>query len=554
MTDEAGVPPPAKLRTASTLLASGTVVSRALGFIKVAVLAAAIGQLGSASADAFALANQLPNNIYALIAGGVLSAVLVPKVVAASRSTDGGAAFVNKIVTLGIVLFAGVTLVATLLAPALIGLYSESSSGGPGFTPQAFSLATAFAYLCLPQIFFYAIYSLLSEILNARNVFGPFTWAPVLNNVVAIAGLAVFMILFGQAERNSDVDVWTGGSILLLAGTATLGVAAQAMVLFFFWKRAGLRFRPDFHWRGVGLSATGKAAGWLFGMVLVTQLAGIIQNRVASLASGDSASISTLQASWLIFMLPHSVIAVSIATAYFTRMSNHATRGNLALVRSDLSSSLRGIGLLIVFSAVTLAVVAYPFARFFETEFTKVAATGNVVLAFLPGLVLFSALFLVQRVFYALGDTRTPFILQCIQSVIFVVGALFCAFLPSEWIAVGIAGVTTIAGGTQAIIALLLARRRLGGTGGLLVSVRYLQYLVLSLVAGAAGLGVLILLGGYSAAGFAQSGRLEALISISLVGLVMAAVYFTLLTIFRNPELATVTGPLWKRIRRQEAE
>ncbi|MEO6941817.1 MAG: murein biosynthesis integral membrane protein MurJ [Terrimesophilobacter sp.] len=554
MSEPAEILQPVRLGAASVLLASGTIVSRILGFLKVAVLAAAIGQLGSASADAFAVANQLPNNIYALIAGGVLSAVLVPQVVKASRGADGGSAYINKIVTVGVVGFAAVTLIATLLAPALVDLYSQSTSGGPGFTPAAHALATSFAYLCLPQIFFYAMYSLLSEVLNARNVFGPFTWAPVLNNVVAIVGLVVFMVLFGQAQQNSAVSAWSGSGILLLAGTATLGVAAQAIVLLFFWKRAGLRFRFDFQWKGVGLSTTGKAAGWLFGMILVTQLAGIVQSRVASLASGNAASISTLQASWLIFMLPHSIVAVSIATAYFTRMSGHATRGDLPAVRSDLSSSLRGIGLLIVFSAVALAVVAYPFARFFETEYSKVAATGNVILAFLPGLVLFSALFIVQRVFYALGDTRTPFIMQCVQSVLFVAGALACTQLPNDWIAVGIAGVTTVAGGTQAIIALYLVRRRLGGSGGRHIAARYAQYFGLALVAGVAGFGLLLLLGGFSASGFAQSGRVEALLSIAIVGVLMSAIYLGLLALVRSPELAAVAQPLIHRLRRRGTE
>ncbi len=554
MSESDGIIRTTKLGTASALLASGTIVSRVLGFVKVAVLAAAIGQVGSSSADAFAIANQLPNNIYALVAGGVLSAVLVPQVVKASRGPDGGTKYINKIVTLGVIVFAAVTVVATLLAPALVDLYSASSSNGGGFTPQAYSLAYAFAYLCLPQIFFYALYSLLSEVLNARNVFGPFTWAPVVNNIVAIAGLVVFMSLFGVAQQNSDVDAWSGNGILLLAGTATLGVAAQAIVLFLFWRRAGLRFRPDFRWRGVGLSATGKAAGWLFGMILVTQLAGIVQSKVAALASGDAASVSTLQNSWLIFMLPHSVVAVSIATAYFTRMSGHASSGDLGAVRSDISSSLRGIGLLIVFSAVALAVVAYPFARFFETEYSKVLAMGNVILAFLPGLILFSALFVVQRVFYALGDTRTPFIMQCIQSVIFVGGALACTLLPNEWIAVGIALVTTIAGGTQAIIALILVRSRLGGTGGLLVVKRYLQYLGLSLVSGAIGAAVLALLGGFSEFGYAQSGKLEAILAIAVTGTVMAGCYLGLLALARNPELAAVARPIRARFGRKGME
>ena len=539
---------------ASALLASGTVVSRALGFVRVAILAAAIGQVGSASADSFAIANQLPNSIYALTVGGLLSAVLVPQIVRSAKDPDGGARYINKIITLGVLLFATVTVIAVIAAPGLVALYSQTTNSGRGFTPEAFALATAFAYLCLPQVFFYALYSLLSETLNARSIFGPFAWAPVVNNVVSITGLVVFMVLFGGAQENRLVSAFTPDRILLLAGVVTLGVAAQAATVMVFWRRAGLRYRPDFHWRGVGLSATGKAAGWLFGMILVTQLAGVVQSRVATLASGSGASVSTLQNSWLIFMLPHSVVAVSIATAYFTRMSTHASRNDLVSVRNDLSAALRNIGLLVVFAAVALAVVAYPFARFFEDNFVNVIAMGNVVLAFLPGLVLFSALFVVQRAFFALGDTKTPFYLQTLQSVLFAVGCLACIALPTEWIAVGIALATSIAGSAQSIVAIVLIRRRLGGVGGRRVAIRHLQYLGMSLLAGAAGFGVLLLLGGLSPTGFAQAGRAEAFASIVVVGLSMTAVYAALLVIFRNPELGSVLRTLTERLRRTREE
>ncbi len=534
---------------ASAILAAGTIVSRVLGFVRTIVLAAAIGTF--AAGDTFAIGNQLPNNIYALVAGGVLSAVLVPQIVRAAADHDGGQQFINRVVTLGIMVFAVVTLAATLAAPALVALYAQPSSSGRGFTSEALALATAFAYWCLPQIFFYALYSLLSEVLNARRVFGPFTWAPALNNVVSIAGLVLFMALFGAKASNGAVADWDPGKVAILGAITTLAVAAQAFILFLFWRRAGLRYRPDFHWRGVGLAATGKAAGWLFGMILITQIAGVFQSRVASIASGQDASVSVLQYSWLIFMLPHSVIAVSIATVYFTRMSGHASTGDLAGMRSDLSASLRSIGLLIVFAAVALSIVAYPFARLFTSGFANVQSMANVLLAFLPGLILFSALFVLQRVFYALGDTRTPFFMQCVQSGFFIVGALLCgAFLPNEWIGVAIAAVTSIAGSAQTVVAIVLVRKRIGGIDGRLVLRRHVQYLVFALVAGAVGFGVLALFGGLSPTGFAVSGLAPAFVSIVADGVVMSTVYFGLLAAFRNPELAAVTSTLTARFRR----
>ncbi len=538
------------LGRASILLASGTMVSRVLGFVKAAVLAAAIGQSASRAADSFALANQLPNNIYALIAGGLLSAVLVPQIVRAATSDDGGQRFINKIVTLGTIVFAAVGLAGTLLAPVLVRLYAQQSTdGGAGFTSDQLALATAFAYWCLPQIFFYAMYSLLSEVLNARQVFGPFTWAPVLNNVVAIAGLVVFMVMFGGAVENSAVDVWTGDRIFVIAATATLGVLAQAAFLLLFWRRAGLTFRPDFRWRGVGLGATGKAAGWLFGMVLVTQLAGLVQSRVATLGSEVGASNAVLANAWLLFMLPHGIIAVSIGTAYFTRMSGHASRGDLRAVRTDMSQSLRAIGMFMVFAAVAMCVVAYPFARFFEVDFAGSTRTAEVILGYMPGLVLFSVLFIVQRVFYSMHDQRTPFFLQLVQSGIFVAGvAVSAAVVSPEHIAMAIAVTTSIAGSSQAVVALVVVKKRLGGIDGRWVLRRYVQFFVFSLVAGAVGLVAVTVLGGFSADGFAQSGRVPGVLTVVVAGAVMGLVYGALLWFARIPELRVLTTPVTARL------
>ena len=540
------------LGRASVLLASGTMVSRVLGFVKTAVLAAAIGQTASRAADSFALANQLPNNIYALIAGGLLSAVLVPQIVrAATGDDDGGQRFINKIVTLGTIVFAAVGLIGTLLAPVLVRIYAQQAdgTGQGGYTPESLQLATAFAYWCLPQIFFYAMYSLLSEVLNARQVFGPFTWAPVVNNVVAIAGLVVFMVSFGGAGDNSAVDVWSPGRITLLAGTATLGVLAQAGFLLLFWRRAGLSYRPDFRWRGVGLGATGKAAGWLFGMVLVTQLAGLVQSRVASEGSGTGASNAVLANAWLLFMLPHGIVAVSIATAYFTRMSGHASRGDLRAVRVDLSQSLRTIGMFMVFATVAMCVVAYPFASFFESTYRGAGQMAQVIVGFMPGLILFSVLFVVQRVFYALHDQRTPFFMQLIQSGIFVAGTLVASFVvPDDLIAVAIAVTTSIAGSTQTVVALVLVKRRLGGIDGRWVLRRYVQFVFFSLVAGAVGLVVVTGLGGFAPDGFAHSGRVAGLATVVVAAAVMALVYFGLLRLIRLPELDELLSPVLRRV------
>ncbi|NBW74130.1 MAG: murein biosynthesis integral membrane protein MurJ, partial [Microbacteriaceae bacterium] len=312
----------------SLIMASGTVFSRALGIIRAILLAATIGVTTNA-ADAFGVANQLPNNVYAIIVGGVLNAVLVPQIVKAKAHLDGGKAYIDRLLTLAIVIFGSVTVITTLSAPFLVALYTN------GWSPSQLALATAFAYWCLPQLFFYGLYTLLGEVLNARSKFGPYMWAPVLNNIVAIIGMILFIWQFGlDPIGNRSVDQWTQSQITLLAGTATLGVASQALILFVFWKRMGLTFNLNFSWRGVGLGPAMRAASWTLGMLVVSQIGGVVQTAVASTAIGGRAffagqeiaiaSVAAMSIAWLIFMLPHSVATVSIATAYFTRMSTHA--------------------------------------------------------------------------------------------------------------------------------------------------------------------------------------------------------------------------------------
>ena len=531
---------------ASAFLASGTIVSRILGFVKLWVLAQVIGLFGQ-STNAFAVANQLPNTVYVIVAGGVLTAVLVPQIVRAALHADGGTAYINKLLTVALVILGITTIVATLLAPVLTPIW------GKNLSPDTLALAIAFAYWCLPQIFFYGLYTVLGEVLNARRSFGPFTWVPVLNNVVAIAGLGLFALLFGADPTGARLATdFTPLMITVLAGSATLGVLVQAVVLYYFWRRIGLRYRPDFAWRGVGLGTAGKLAGWTFGMIVLTTVAGIVETQVATIASTDStASVQVLTTAWLIFMLPHSVITVSVATAYFTRMSEHASLEKLELVRADASSAIRGTSLIIMIASAVIIVCAYPFAAVFVSkEFVQVQATGNVIIAYLLGLVAFCVLFVLQRTFYALSDTRTPFYFTLFQVVLVVIGVLFCQLLPVEWIAAGIALLVTLFGILQAVLAAYLLRRKIGGIDGRRILQSLTKYFVAAIIPVALGVVVLLLLGGTREGGFAVSGVFSAIVSMIVIGLVMSGSYFGILLLMRTQELQDFLEPVLARLKR----
>ena len=536
----------ADLGRASAILAAGTTASRLLGFVKIVLLTYAIGQF-SAGATSFAVANQLPNNVYVIVAGGVLNAVLVPQIVKSALHADGGRGYINKLVTLGIVILGVTTIAATLLAPLLVRISASQ------FGPERTGLAVAFAFWCLPQIFFYGLYTVLGEILNARNSFGPFTLAPLVNNVVAIAGIAAFLVIHGSDEHGRlGAGQWDPGMIVLIGGTATLGVAAQALILFAFWRRVGLSYRPDFQWRGVGLGTAGRLAGWTFGMLVITQLAGLVQTNVMSSVGTKDVSIAVLQNSWLVFMLPHSIVTVSIATAYFTRMSEHSAARRMGEFVQDLSGSIRTIGLLIVLAATAIIATAIPFARLFTPTAGEATVMGLVIIAYAIGLLPFSLVFLLQRAFYALDDTRTPFFFTAGYAVLFsALALLFGLTLPSPILGIAIAFATTTATTAQAFVALLLLRRRLGtlDLAHMLASgVRFAIAAVPALVVGGIAVLVLVVVGG-----FALSSRGAAIVTVVVVGALVALVYLGVLRMLHAPELDDALGPFLRRIRRRRS-
>jgi putative peptidoglycan lipid II flippase len=534
----------------SLWMAGGTITSRILGFIRTVVLALTIGVTTDA-ADAFGVANQLPNNVYAIIAGGVLSAVLVPQIVKARSHKDGGLGYIDRLLTLAIVTFAAVTVVATLAAPFLISIYTS------GWSPSQLALATAFAYWCIPQLFFYGLYAMLGEVLNARSAFGPYMWAPVLNNLVGILGLVAFLMVFGADPTGvRTVESWGADQIALLAGSATLGVIAQALILFLSWRKIGINFSLNFSWRGVGLRPAMKAATWTIGMVLVSQIGGLVQTFVASRAVADRsedlaiASIAAMLIAWLIFMLPHSVVTVSIATAYFTKMSEHVQNKRIDLMKIDLRSALRVVVLVNVFSSIALVLLSYPVARVFVGEYPSTIALGNVLFATMFGLIPFGMVFMFQRAFYALEDTRTPFVFTTIQISIHIVGSIVLFFtMTSEFLVMSLAGLTSATILIQALAAYLFLRSRIGLIGeppkGKALTLRVIWA---GAVTGLVGYWALMLLGGTSEQSLALGSIAGAVTVIFATGLLMLLVYVLVLKLLRVPEIDTalkgITGIL----------
>jgi len=536
------------------MLASGTLVSRVLGFVNALLLYNTIGTVGQ-GADAFALANQLPNNIFTLIAGGTLTAVIVPAIVKATGHADGGERFLRKLVTLGVTIFLVVTIVVTIAAPIVVQIYAQSGDpaageAGRGFSAAQLQLAYAFAYFCLPQVFFYAVFAILSEVLNARGVFWPYAWAPVVNNLVFVSVLLGFRFAFGSADGLLATD-WSPAMVTTLAGGATLGIAIQALVLVLAWRQAGIRFRPDFRWRDAGLGKFGKLAAWTFGAMLVAQLGGIVESRVVSIASGEEASLATVALASLIAVLPYSLITMSIAVPYFTRLSTHARDGDVKAIGQDLTNAILTVLVLQVFATVGLVVLAPWVATVFTTSQEGRLAVALVLTCTLVGLIPSSISGVLLRGWYALDDTRAAFILQCIQVTIHVGLLLAIVQAPRDVIAPLAALSLAAAMIVNAAISLGWMRRRVPTLRVGRVLGRLLWYLLAMVPAAAAGYGIEWVLNEAGYARFPDGDIVSALVTAAAAGIVMLLVYFALLMASRNPEILTVTRPLLGRLSRR---
>ncbi|MEU5230578.1 murein biosynthesis integral membrane protein MurJ [Streptomyces anulatus] len=458
------------VRSASVLrsgavMAAGSVVSRATGFVRSAVVVAALGT--GLTADGYAVANTAPNILYILLIGGALNAVFVPELVrAAKEHADGGAAYTDRLLTLCTVGLLALTALAVAAAPLVVGVYTEYDGRQAGLT-------VALARYCLPQILFYGLFTLLGQVLNARGRFGAMMWTPVLNNIVIIG---VFGLYIGVAA-DSDGTLSNADTHLLGWGT-TAGTAVQTLALIPALRAARFRWRPRFDWRGSGLTRPVRAAGWLVLLVLTNQLAYWVVTRLST-ATGQhaveqgvagGAGYTAYSYAYQLWVVPQGIITVSLVTALMPRMSRAAADGDLAGLRRDVAYALRTSSAVVVPAATALLALApwvigsvFGYGRTTAADITVMA---GIMMAFAPGLIAFSGQYVLSRGFYAMSDTRTPFLLNLVIAAV-QAGLTAAAYLllPARWAVTGMAGASTVAFCAGFAVTGYVLSRRLSGPG-----------------------------------------------------------------------------------------
>jgi putative peptidoglycan lipid II flippase len=537
----------------SATMAAGTVVSRATGFLRDIVLIWAIGT--HVFADTYNVANTVPNIIYILLVGGAINAVFVPQLVRAMRNDpDGGEAFANRLLTASGVVLLVITVAAVLAAPLIVGLYALAFTGADA--RAEFQVTTTFARFFLPQIFFYGLHVMLGQVLNARGRFGPMMWTPILNNLVVITTGLIFLIVTGGVKP--EVETVSAGELRLLAIGTTLGVVVQALALLPYLKSVGMRFRPRFDWKGAGLGKSYRLARWTLLFVLVNQIAYLVVVQIST-AVGKAAKTAGLETgvgftpytkAYLIMLLPHAIITVSVVTALLPRMSRAAADGRLAAVRDDISQGLRLTGVAMVPAAFaflvlgpSLAIVMYARGA---TSVADAEYIGYVLSAFALGLVPFSAHHQLLRGFYAFEDTRTPVAINVWIAASHIGIALLCWWLlPLQWVVVGVAAGYSLSYVIGATLSARRLRSRLGGVDGHRVLRTYNRLILASVLAATPALVVSFLTSQFIGIGLLGSG-----VTILVGGGLMLGTFVVLARRMRIGELTELIGTVAGRFSR----
>ena len=542
---------------ASALMASGTMVSRILGFVRNAMLIAAVGATAGGVGAAFQTANTLPNTVFNLLASGIFDAVLVPQIVGAIKRRHDGDTYVNRLLTLAGTLLFLVTFATMVLAPVLVMITAA------GYTEDIRNLAILFALLCLPQLFFYGLYNLLGELLNAREIFGPYMWAPVVNNVVGIAGLGAFLAIWGGApDGGIPAGDLTGAQFWVLAGSATLGVICQALCLLWPMRRAGVSFKPDFHFRGTSFGSMPRVAGWTFATLGVSQVGVLSTNNLAAMADGfigqggaqgGVVGILAYSTAFMIFMVPQSLITVSLTTAIFTRMAGAVADGDDRAVAENYHLGVRTITSLTLVAAAMLMAGSVPMmeiamaAKGGDPE----AVTGYalVLASLMPGVASTGMVLMSQRVFFAYEDVKPVFLMGIGPTIIqVIVGWSMYALTGARWWVVAAALGETVCRLTQGIIAVVWVSRenRYVDRAGLLRS--YASYLAAAIVAGLVGFGLLWLMGIHTEISSTLGRMALAGVKLSLVSALTGLVYLLVLRFAAPGESSVMMRPLLTRL------
>jgi putative peptidoglycan lipid II flippase len=504
----------------------GTVLSRLTGVIRLAVIAAALGIAESRLPDTYNLANTVPNIVYELVLGGVITSIFVPLFVELLEKEQRERAWevISAILIVSLLVLTGIALLGVLAAPWIAHFYASRLEGSELALQR--DTITFFLRLFLPQVVLYGLYFIVAGILNAHKRFA-----------------APMYTLYGQVTLANA----TTSQLLLIGLGTTLSVAPMGLLLLPSLRKLG-SYRFTLALDHPSIRKLARLSVFVIGFVLANQIGFVV---IQWLANEQQGGYSAYVNASTFFLLPIGLFTWSITTALMPSMSEHAVHERWPEYRGRLSTGIRASTFLMLPAAVGMFVLARPMiATLLEHGIATEVSTDLVagVLRFFElGLLQFAVFQLLIRGFYAMQDAKTPFVVNCAVVVLNIaVNVPMFAWRGVEGLAAG-QGIAYTVG------VLLLARpmmRRLGGMEGSRIAASALRVAV---AAAAMGLVVWALARGLDSVmnGDALIAQLAALSVTVGAG---AAVYLGAAYLLRIEELDYVRSLVRRRARAEPAD
>jgi len=524
-----------QLLRASSVMAVGTIASRVTGLIRNLLLVALLGT--AILGDTYNVANTMPNILYNLLIGGALTAVFVPQIVRSLRDSDQGAAFISRLFTVTVTFLLLLTVIGIVFAPVIVNLYAPEFSNRPEF-----DITVTFMRFCLPQIFFLGLFALLGQIANAKGKFGPMMWAPVINNLIAILLFSWFLVNREDLSLGniSETDItWLG------LGT-TAGYLAQALILLPVVIRSGVKLTLRFDWHNSQIIKSFRLASWSFLYAMISQVSYLVTVSIATSAAvktqvlGDSTGVGFTPYSnaYLILILPHSIVTVSVVTALLPRLSNYVIDKKHDELTNSLVKAIRLIGIFTVPAALLFLAFGQLVANtlYFGISNSDANYLGLTLSAFALGLIPVSINLVLLRGLNAFENLKSQVIGNLIMNLISIaLSYLVASWFEPKWVTIGLAGIFTIHYFIGAGISFYLIRRHQVRLPLLSISLYYLRLILIF---------TLVLAPIWLLRGEIPGGNL---VSLLLVTSVSAVFYLFIAKLLKISEVTDLLKVIWSR-------
>ena len=506
------------------VMSVATTLLKITGFVRTWAMAFALGN--TVLASSYQIAFNLPNMLYELVAGGILTTAFLPVYLSVKNQQDESAAwrFASNLFNIVLVCLGAVVLLATVFAPQVIATQTFMTGG------ESAEQAVFFFRFFAVQVLFLGLGALVGGILNAhRRYFWP-------NISSAFNNLVVIVTFFGYVP----LSAWDPGfaRVWLAVGT-TVGSFAMFACLIPSLMKVGVRYTPRIDFHDPALREVARIALPVIVFTVANLVAVSFRNAFALDVAPNGPS--TIQYAWMWYQLPYGIVAAALSIALFTELADFAAQKNWTRFKEMLLRGIRLTAFLIVPLAACLMALANPLVSLYHAgEFTEenVALVAQVLFWWGTTLPLFAVYMYLYRVFSALKDlvtlTKVDVALRVVNIACYV--ALTSGAGPFEgWGLIGIPVADTVFYLLMNAALLFMLQRRVGSLVDRQLVVFGAKVSIASLAGGFSGYLLLkAVFGGVS-------GIPQTLLAVVVCGIASLAVFALASWALRVPEIGAVT-------------